>query len=284
MIAAGGGDTLGHDAPQICEVYLCQVSEGVSCGACCGLYNVVDLSRRALSERLLRQTRRFAETPRTEEGIEQFRRAVEGWTPEERPFPQFHHCPFLGLIGQAGTRVGCLLHPDAPGNQGQDFRFMSYYGAKACASYFCSSSRLLPSRHLNILRDLFDDWFAYGLIITEHRLLETAFSILETRLGRPVSPLDFAPPSAASNGLRDLFHLKLAWPHRPAEAPGPCHFVFDNGLYPRPDIHWPSTERPDPYYGALFREMESRFETVEDIHRASALLDHHFAAILEGLQ
>jgi len=277
-------DAAGAGATPTPNAYLCQVNHKVSCGACCGLYNVADLSRPALFDRLSRRTLRFAETPRTEEAIEGFRHATEGWTPEERPFPQFHHCPFLGLVGRAGTRVGCLLHPDVPGNQGRNWRHLSYYGATACAAYLCPASRSLPTCHLLILRDLFDDWYPYGLIITEHRLSRAVFETLEARITRPVGPADFPRRSSAAAALRELLELKLTWPYRNAETRGPCHFVFDNGLYPRPGVQWPSAARPGSPYETLFREMESRFRTEEEVRQACADVAARFQRLVGCLE
>jgi len=270
----------GEDPP---AVYLCQVSEGVSCGACCGLYNVANLSRAALEDRLARRAQCFAAVVRTEDGIEQYRREIEGWTPEEKPFPHFHHCPFLGLIGDARTRVGCLLHPAVPGNDGHDFRYLSYYGAKACRSYFCPATRSLPARHLHILRALWDDWYPYGLIITEHRLLNALFTVLEKHHGRPVGPDDFPAHSKASRRLRELVGLKLSWPYRCADAPGPCHFFFENGLYPRPEIYWPSSARPGWPRETIFRELESCFGSQKDVLQAEKRLRDLFSRISDVL-
>ena len=47
------------DGENVSAVYLCQVGERVSCGACCGLYNVADLSRDSLEDRLARRTVRL---------------------------------------------------------------------------------------------------------------------------------------------------------------------------------------------------------------------------------
>lgn len=153
------------------NVYLCQVSEGVSCGACCGLYNIKNLSKAKLEAMLVERTEAFASVPRTEDGIDGFRTRIEGGTAVERPFPEFHHCPFLGLIGPDKSRVGCLLHPAASGNDGKDFRWLSWYGAMACRIYFCPAHRMLPPAYQMIVRESFDHWYFYGLLVTEHRLL-----------------------------------------------------------------------------------------------------------------
>ena len=263
-------------------VYLCQVSRQVSCGACCGLYNIPNLCRDALQERLARRTQRFAAIPRTEAAIEHFRRQTEGWTPEDRPLPQFHHCPFLGLVGVERSRVGCLLHPQAPGNQGRDWRHLSYYGAEACRSYFCPSSRILPSRWLQLVRSVLNDWDAYGLILTEHRFLRVLFEALEQRLGGPLRPAAAECPLACAR-LRKLFDLKQSWPYRRSDGPGLCHFPFDNGLYPRPAPNWPSAARPAVHYQVLFRELESVFATEADMWQGVRLVEDLVDAVADGL-
>lgn len=75
--------------PDCKSVYLCQVSPHVSCGACCGLYNMADLSPEKLGAMLTRRTRWFADVPRTVKGIDAFKDRVEGAEPQERPFRIF---------------------------------------------------------------------------------------------------------------------------------------------------------------------------------------------------
>jgi len=197
-------------------VYLCQVGERVSCGACCGLYNVADDSREALEKLLRRRTLRFAETPRSAEGIDHFVQWTTVSDPDRRPFADFHHCPFLGLIGTANERVGCLLHPAADGNEGVDYRGMSYYGALACRTYFCPSTHHLPPRWKQILRRLFDDWYLFGQVITEKDLISACFRIIEDAVGRPLEPdLPWELPDVRVP-FKALLGLKIDWPYRPA--------------------------------------------------------------------
>jgi len=162
-------------------------------------------------------------------------------------------------------------------------RFMSYYGAKACRSYFCPSTQSLPVRYLYILRALWDDWYPYGLIITEHRLLNAVFTSLENRIARPVGPNDFSADSEASRCLRELVALKLSWPYRCAGSPGPCHFLFDNGLYPRKAVQWPAVVRPDAHYDIIFRELDSHFGSEMDLVQAATLLDRLFERLSDAL-
>ncbi len=268
------------------RVYLCQVSESVSCGACCGLYNVARLSKSSLEAMLARRTEKFAGVSRTVDAIDDFQKEIEGWTPSERPFPRFHHCAYLGLIGGNGLRVGCLLHPGAPGNDGIDWRGLSYYGGLACRTYFCPTTRRLPSTWQRVLRQAIDHWYLYGLIVTERRLLTGFFEVLENRIGRPVEAADFMAGSEAAACFCEFAELKILWPFRRKDAPGPCNYFFENGEYPRPSVQRPGWDIPLSKYENIFRELDSGFSALEDQQQVERLLDALFdrLQVLLGLE
>jgi len=254
-------------------IYLCQVSPRVSCGACCGLYNVSDPSRRNLEAMLIRRTRWFAEVPRTVAGIDAFKTSVEGTEPQERPFPDFHHCAFLGVIEDDGRRVGCLLHPLAKGNEGVDWRGLSYYGGMACRTYFCPSARQLPSRWLTAVRQSMNHWYLHGLVVTERRLLAALFTELENRLGRVINTADFSEPVPAAALLTTLTTLKMNWPFRRQGAPGVSNYFFEDGLYARPAVKRKTKTLPASRFEDIFQELDSEFSSTDDIEDAEAKIE-----------
>ena len=254
-------------------VYLCQVSETVSCGACCGLYNISGLSKHTLEVLLQQRTAAFEKVPRTIEGIDDFQKQSEGWTPPERPFPHFHHCVFLGLVGESKQRVGCLLHPAASGNNGTDWRGLSYYGGMACRTYFCHSYKHLPPRYLKILKQTIHHWFSFGLIVTEYKLLMALFEALEQKTGRSITVNDFIQSPIAANRLRELLEIKISWPFRSTSSPGPCHYMFENGQYERSIIQRNHLDIPLSSYETIFMELESAFHSKHDLQTAEAQLD-----------
>ncbi len=260
-------------APSLHTVYLCQISPHVSCGACCGLYNVSDPSRRNLEAMLIRRTRWFAEVPRTVAGIDAFKTSVEGTEPQERPFPDFHHCAFLGVIEDDGRRVGCLLHPLAKGNEGIDWRGLSYYGGMACRTYFCPSARQLPSRWLTAVRQSMNHWYLHGLVVTERRLLAALFTELENRLGRVINTADFSEPVPAAALLTTLTTLKMNWPFRRQGAPGVSNYFFEDGLYARPAVKRKTKTLPASRFEDLFQELDSGFSSTDDIEDAEAKIE-----------
>ncbi len=266
-------------APITPRVYLCQVSSGVSCGACCGLYNVADPSPQAVETMLLRRTRWFDDVPRTVAGIDAFRVRVERFEPGQRPYPDFHHCAFLGMIEDRGRRVGCLLHPLAKGNDGLDWRGLSFYGGMACRTYFCPSARQLPARWLRALRRSMDHWYLHGLIVTERRLLTAFFQALEQRLERCIHPSEFSANPHACRCLKQFAHLKIDWPFRRPEAPGVCNYFFEDGQYARPALNPASGHGGTSSWDPIFRELDSRFTGASDRNRAEQILEHLFEQI-----
>ncbi len=267
----GGGGAVG-DVPD--EVYLCQVDEKISCGACCGLYNVADASREGLTARLAGRTARFHAAPRTVDGLLAFAAETGRIENGTRPYPEFHHCPYVGLIGDRRSRVGCLLHPLGEGNEGVDYRGLSYYGGMACRDYFCPACKSLPAPWKRLVRAAAGDWYRFGLVVTEVVLLTAFFSAVEKRAGRSIIlPGDAASVSADLVGAVSAFiDLRIDWPFRPPDVPIPNYF-FEDRRYGRPPVWYHGSDSGLSRYAEILRELGTAFADPEDRARAEALLD-----------
>jgi hypothetical protein len=263
-------------------VYLCQVGDTMSCGACCGLYNCADASRHRLQELLYERTEKFAAVPRQIDAIDAFRLQRERSKYGERPYLDFYVCPFLGFIGANGRRVGCLLHPLAAGNDGIDYRGLSFYGGLACRDYFCPSYRNLGAAPKEIIKAVCTDWYLYGLVITEDRLMGAFFGEIERRLGRPLRPDDLSAGAEARKAVLELLALKLDWPFRPPTVKGPGNYFFDDGLNPKPTVDYArlgvAPSRLDP----ILRELPSAFDRPEALEQAEAMIESLIARILRS--
>lgn len=257
-------------------IYLCQISEKVSCGACCGLYNLPHISRHNLEILLTKRTEEFAAVPRNEDEIFEFQRRNKGPHRLSRPFPQFHHCPFLGFIGDQKGGVGCLLHPDAPGNNNIDYRSCSWYGELACQTYFCPATRKLPPVYQAILLQAIDNWYVYGLVITEYILVTAYFKEVESRLGRRIKVSDYNQNITALDAVRDFAEIKSNWPYRREDSPGPCNFFFENGLYPRADVIRSDPDIRLSPYEEILRELDSGFSSEKELTAAEQILNRLF--------
>jgi len=145
---------------------------GATCGACCGLYNIRDLSRASVRVILERRTALLAGVPRTEAA---FRDAVLRLAGEEAPalFPSVRVCPLLGYLDAEGTRVGCLAHPLAAG--GQDLRDCGAYDVPTCDGFFCPSHSWLSEDEAELaVMACAGDPYLYGLVVTDVPFLRAA--------------------------------------------------------------------------------------------------------------
>ncbi len=264
-------------------VYMCQVNARISCGACCGLYNVAHLSLENLGTLLARRSERFVHAKRTVAGIETFARETERLEPQQRPFGKMHHCPFIGLIGEVPGRVGCLLHPLADGNGGVDFRGLSFYGGLACRTYFCMTTSELAPRWKRILPKVLDHWYLFGLVVTEIELLTAIFEQLEFRLGQPLDA-DDVEAGQVSEHLRRLLTLKCRWPFRPPSHSSACHYLFKDNTYPKPLIPYDRLGAASSAYDRILREMPSAFKDLKELDQAEALIENHLTATVKALE
>jgi hypothetical protein len=252
-------------------IYLCQVGETVSCGACCGLYNVAGLSRTALLSLLAGRTQRFAGmTGRDLDAVLSFRKWVEDSEPQQRPFSEFHHCPYIGLIGENQSRPGCLLHP--LGNGGIDLRGISDYGGFACRSYFCPTHNCLSAGIKILIQNAARDWFEYGLMITEASLIH---AILSAAGLAALCQEGTADPDLfhCTDIMREVMDLKRCWPYRPDPATGLIHYFFNDALYARAPVDYAEIGAMPSRYDSIFQELGSGFVSIKALREAEAVVE-----------
>lgn len=251
------------------KVYLCQVRPGVSCGACCGLYNVSDASRPAIYDMLLKRTELFASVKRKYEDVLAFADKIALIENQRRPIDDFHHCPYIGFMNSDPLSPGCLLHPMASGNNGLDLRGVSYYGGMTCNMYFCPTCRDIPERYKKILRYAADDWHSFGLLITESDVIKCFFENVETDLGRLLEPDEMNFSDEFFEAVRGFINLKTDWPFRKNGIL--VNYFFNDGIGAAPDIQ-------DKYglvnrWNPVLKAFRSEISCVKDFDRAVDLLE-----------
>lgn len=255
-------------------VYLCQVSENVSCGACCGLYNIADLSREKLSSMLSDRTEAFLRIPRGIDTVIEFGKNTLAAEKKLRPYPEFYHCPYIGFIGHSGARVGCLLHPAAEGNNNIDYRGLGYYGSMTCNIYFCPSYTILPHNFKRIIRNASQDWYSYGLIITESVLINAFLSETQKLFQRIKNEEDARNNPDFANTIREFINLKLYWPFRPA-SDTTANYFFKDKLYSKKDVDYSGIRlKPFNYRcDIIFKELGSSFQSEKEIIKAEMMIE-----------
>jgi hypothetical protein len=259
------------------DIYLCQVSENLSCGACCGLYNLPDPSFRVLSGILDRRAALFADLPRDMETILEFGEK-ETKLMGRFPMAEFHHCPYLGLIGPEKNRVGCLLHPLGDGNHGVDYRGISHYGSMTCQMYFCPTHRRIPAYLKILLCNIIGDWYAFGLVVPETDLLAAIDKQIRARVSTGDMDMEKALQKKHRRPWQTLVTLKRDWPYREADRPW-ANYFFNDGLYAKPSVDYGKTGRASSRYDNLFRELHSAFNSPADLSQAETFMECLFDAL-----
>jgi hypothetical protein len=171
----------------------------------------------------------------------------------------------------------------AEGNRGTDFRGLSFYGGMACRIYFCPSCRSLPRRYKQILRHVSEDWYLYGLTITEEKMWNAFFNETEKRISRPLSPDNIAGNDRAAEIIREFMRMKLDWPFR-SHSESVCNYFFEDGLYSKPRICYEAGGSPVSRYHIILEELVSSFESRDALFRAESLLDQIFERLTRRLK
>lgn len=253
-------------------VYLCQVSEEISCGACCGLYNVADPGYESIYEMLDQRTLLFEQTPRDYDSLVEFETIVAKRENPKRPYPEFHHCRYIGLIGENKNRPGCLLHPLGAGNNNIDHRGLSDWGGLACASYFCPTCHQTPARYKKIMRICADNWYLYGLMATESEMLNTFFARIETIAGKELEPDLFINNQIAAETINDFFRLKQNWPFRETGYNRHGNYFFNDNFYPRQTIPYEDLGIEPSCFDSVLKGLGSVFRTAGEARQAEQIL------------
>jgi hypothetical protein len=261
------------------DVYLCQVSENVSCAACCGLYNVKDPSLESISDMLSRRSMTFSSVQREMNAVLEFGRKETDLL-GDLPMPDFHHCPYIGFIGSDGKRAGCLLHPQGRGNNGVDFRGLSYYGSMTCQKYFCPTHRRLSAKFLKILCDHSDNWYQYGLVITECDFLEFSYKQIINRGGFSLIDSELVYKKGYSQNWKKLLDLKISWPYR-APNRSVANYFFNDPLYQKPTVDYQKSGKNSSRYNRLFQELHSVFHSERELTEAENYIDRLFDNLSE---
>lgn len=257
--------------------HLCQPDETKSCGACCGLYNVEDYRRTTLVALLRKRTELFFSSGENPD-LEGYRREVAALSPVPKLCEDIYNCEFLGFVDRDCRRVGCLLHPLL--HDGADLRTCSFYGARLCSDHFCISfTSLTPLEQRAVIGSL-DDWYLYGLVITDVDFVKSFFFHVQNRLGDRLRD-DRLNAREVQSALRDFFELKTSWKFSsPARRLGKYYFSGAEYRIARMSYEkeWGvETSRFD----TIFMSLASAFNGKDDLREAESIVEGKMRRFIE---
>lgn len=253
-------------------IHLCQPGKGKSCGACCGLYNYADSSRESLVGRLRRRTRLFREIVHGPEGLQAFARLMGTTESQEKRYEVIYCCEYVGFLDDKEHTVGCLLHPLQ--NGGTDFRDVSFYGKELCDGHFCPSYHYISDEEKRALLAIIDDWYLYGLCVTDIDLVKEYFRLISEKLGEMPSAATFENGELKESALR-FFALKTSWQFRSRETNRFGKYYFDGSQYMIQHIDYEWLGVPRSPFDKIFLSLTSQFDTRSELERAEALITGH---------
>ena len=146
------------------------------------------------------------------------------------------------------------------------------------------STRLLPIRYKQIVQATLDDWYLYGLLVTETKLLKSFFEELESRINRPLYEEDFTARRACREALKHLFLLRVSWPFRSPGNHRVANYFFNDHLYARPPIASSQEGHTISRYRLILQELETDPGSEQVLRQAELYLDDRFKLVQDALE
>jgi hypothetical protein len=142
---------------------------------------------------------------------------------------------------------------------------------------------LLPQNWKAIISGAAQDWYEYGLLITEFELLHLLFTEIEKGLGRPLRDTDLSKNSKTFNSFRRVLNLKINWPHRPAGS-HITHYFFNDALYEKPEVEYPTSVKSHSRYHGIFKELKSSFPTLKTLMLAEKSIESILSSLVSEIR
>ncbi len=249
-------------------IHLCQPDSGKSCGACCGLYNYADSTRESLVDRLRNRTRIFRETVKKANDPKVFLNRIRSIESPERIYDTIHCCEYLGFLDDEEKRVGCLLHPLQ--NDGEDMRDLSFYGRELCAGHICPSYHFISRDEKLSLTRIVDDWYLYGLCITDIDLVKEYFRFISEGICEVPRYERFE--GRLKDIALDFFSLKISWPFRSTDANRFGKYYFDGSQYMISHIDYDHLGYERSRFDKIFLSLTSSFRTPDELREGEEII------------
>ena len=88
----------------------------------------------------------------------------------------------MNILGFWTMRKNGSAVSSTPGKTGEgDYRGVSFYGQELCDGHFCPSYYYISQNEKQALLHILDDWYLYGLVITDIDLVKGLFQMDQRR-------------------------------------------------------------------------------------------------------
>jgi len=260
-------------------ISLCHPDGTKSCGACCGLYNWIDHSREAVTALVNRRTDIFQSGMSCNKDLLSIQAELVAVDPPDVLFDVIHNCPFVGFVDRKRRQVGCMIHPIH--HDGRELRDVSLYGAELCHGHECPSHQVLTEAERRLVIDSLDDWYLYGLVITDIDLIREFTTLISNRLGEEIRP-ERLKDRRVRDAAASFFRLKETWPYRSSERRfGKYSFSIAEYHIER-EVAEGALDLPESPYKKILVSLATRFETESDAVRGHSILEDCMNAFIRS--
>ncbi|MEJ5299519.1 MAG: hypothetical protein WHS38_00845 [Thermodesulforhabdaceae bacterium] len=254
--------------------HLCQPDGKKSCAACCGIYNFRRNNREDVTKRLRENTASIITLSHSNpngNALESYsERSRNIYNGSDKLFTTIFNCEFAGFIDKYQQKVGCLLHPSQ--HFGKDLRDYSFYGAELCENHYCLSYFYLTAVEQRLVIETVEDWYLYGLTITDIDLVKGVFTVLSDLVGEAIDPLVVAQHENLKRIIQSFWNLKLSWPFRLQNTDSFGKYIFKGEEYFEIEIPYSSFNRNKSPYHRIFLSLGSNFQNAEDLEKAEEIV------------
>jgi hypothetical protein len=128
-----------------------------------------------------------------------------------------------------------------------------------------------------------DDWYLYGICITDIDLCKGFFAHASQRLGGEPKLAVLSRP-AVRRAARDFFSLKVTWPHRTDEEGRFGKYCLAEDEYREARIPYESLRCTRSRYDAILLSLASEFSSADELRAAERLIDQKINAFVQGCE
>ena len=219
---------------------------------------------------MLNQQTEFFRAIKDYNNLDSYRSQLDTERTNTKLFDTIYNCEFLGFIDKNNEKVGCMLHPDITGRT--DLRKHCFYGTKICSGHFCPAYSCLKTSEQTAVIKSVDDWYLYGLVITDIDFVKEFFKHIENKIGDSIKEENLSC-AGINTVLKDFFILKESWKFKSGEN-RLGKYYFSNAEYNVARIEYKKKWGvSQSRFDRIFVSLESKFNTKDDLLEAEAVIE-----------
>lgn len=229
----------------------------------------MDNTKDSLIGRLRRRTDIFRKTVTGSGDLPGFSEMVKMSENQTKIYDVIYCCEYLGFLDEEEKKVGCLLHPQR--NSGVDLRKASFYGKELCEGHLCPSYDYLSRMEKAALITITDDWYLYGLCVTDIDLVKSYFRMISEKICEVPSPERFRAATLKEIVLK-FFLLKISWPFRSCATNRFGKYYFDGSEYMISRIDYETLGCTGSQFDSIFLSLSSEFKNIQELREGENMI------------